>query len=95
MAIIRISKEDLVENHGLPYEGFDGVEVVENKITGTSRWSIHYKVVFKWTDGKFYSAKYRTGATESQDEQPWEYDDKVECTEVALVEKVVKVWEPV
>jgi len=61
---------------------------VHNTITGHSRlkywygWSIQHSIIFKWKDGKFYRAHYSTGATEMQDESPWEYYDEVECTEV-------------
>jgi len=85
----------LLKEHGLPYVGLDGVEVVENEIVDTSRWSIHYRLIFKWIDGKFYETSYRVGATENQDEHAWEYEEEVSCVEVAQVEKVVKVWEPV
>lgn len=75
------------------WEGVDGFKVVENEMFDTSRWSIHYKLVFEH-EGKFYETSYSRGATESQDEQPFEYDDDdIECNEVALVEKVIKVYE--
>lgn len=37
---------------------------------------------------------YSRGATESQDERPWEYEKTVKATLVREVEKTVKVWEP-
>jgi len=91
---IRISVDEL-KDYGLPYDGYDGVEVVEDTITHNSRWSIHHKIVFKWIDGKYYQAEYYVGATELQDEGPWEYRDYVTCTEVRKVPKVIEVWEPV
>lgn len=94
MATIDISKE-LLQEYGLPHWGQNGVQIVEDKIIDNSRWSIHHSLIFKWLDGKFYETSYRVGATESQDEQAWEYDETIPCTEVAQVEKVVKVWEPV
>lgn len=69
-------------------------EALERKIIGTGRWSIHYEIIFKYND-KFYRTTYQEGATEQQDESPWEYEPEVECTEVKQVEKLVKVWEPV
>jgi len=41
---------------------------------------------------KYYQAFYQVGATESQDERPWEYDDLVEITEVEQKEVMVKKW---
>jgi hypothetical protein len=37
-------------------------------------------------------ANYSVGATEMQDESPWENEEEVECTEVELVEQTIKVW---
>lgn len=62
-----------------------------DEITDTSRWSIHHRIIFPY-QGKFYEAHYSEGATEMQDESPWEYDDEVECDEVQLKEVTVKKW---
>jgi hypothetical protein len=73
----------------------DEFEVIEEKIADTSRWSVCYKMVFKY-DGKFYATSFRRGATEMQDESPYEYDgDEIECKEVAPVEKTIIVYEPI
>ncbi len=64
-----------------------GGEVVQDTITDKSRWSIHHRLVFKLEeDGLLYETDYSVGATESQDEQAWEYDDEVECHRVEAVE---------
>ncbi|MGG0757534.1 hypothetical protein [Brevibacillus laterosporus] len=94
MAKVNFRTEELRE-YGLPEEGYDGVEVILDQIVDQSRWSIYHDIIFKWTDGKYYSTGYSVGATECQDEAPWEYMDEVECTEVHQVEKIVKVWEAV
>jgi hypothetical protein len=65
---------------------------LEDNIVDTSRWSIYHKIIFEHED-KYYQTYYSEGATECQDESPWEYDDEIECTEVHQVDKVVKVWE--
>lgn len=92
----RFPKGELV-SLGLPYDdGVEGVTVLETVITGTSRWSIHKRVTFRLpgqSNDEAWQAKYSVGATESQDEGPWEYQDEVECTLVHLVEKTVKAWE--
>jgi hypothetical protein len=69
------------------------VEVMVNKTVDVGRWSVSYDYVFKY-EGKFYSAPYSVGATEMQDEGPWEYDDDpvtvviVEPVEVTVIEYV-------
>jgi hypothetical protein len=62
-----------------------------DEITDTSRWSVHHRIIFPY-QGRFYEAHYSEGATEIQDESPWEYDETVECTEVELKEVKVKKW---
>ena len=70
-----------------------GKAVIEDSITGTSRWSIHHYRIFEH-EGKFYETRYSTGATEMQDESPYENEpDEIECAEVRKVEKTVLAWE--
>lgn len=70
--------------HSVVGETVSGYTVVENELCDSSRWSLHYEMVFKnESDGKFYGTGYSSGATESQDESPYEYDeDEIECEEV-------------
>ena len=78
-------------------EGFDGYTLITNEMVDTSRWSIHYNLIFKFED-KFYQAPYSVGATESQDEGPWEYEGDeapIDCYEVEPVEKTVIVYKRV
>lgn len=51
--------------------------------------------LWRKNNGKFYQTTYSEGATEMQDERPWEYEDEVECEEVELREVKVKKWMPV
>lgn len=75
---------------------YDGYDVVLNEIYDTSRWSNHYTLVFKeLATDKFYQTDYREGATEQQDERPFEYEDEVVCTEVAPVEVMKIEYQPV
>lgn len=88
-------KSDLLD---LVYgEENDALERVAGDISGTGRWSIHHWMVFKDKGtGRFYQTRYSVGATESQDESPFEYDgDDIVCIEVRPVEKVVTVYEGV
>ena len=78
----------------LPYDGNDeeGVEVIEDTVTGNSRWSVQHRLIVKIKD-KFYETHYQVASTECQDEQPWEYDNKVVFEEVKMVAKTIDVWE--
>ena len=80
------SKEFLIEQVG---------EGVQSTIVEHSRWSVHYEEIFEH-EGKYYRTYYSVGATESQDEQPYEYDeDMIECQEVEQVKRYVSVWKDV
>lgn len=78
----------------MAYGESERLEVVEKAISDSSRWSICYSVVFKDNEtGKHYASYYSVGATECQDESPYEYDnDEIECEEVELKEVLVKQW---
>jgi len=57
-------------------------EVISSEIVETGRWHVLYYEVFKFED-KFYETSYRVGATEEQDEIPYEFEpDEIECNEV-------------
>ena len=83
------SKDYLVNELDLPWHN-----TIVNRIIDTTRWSIVHEIVFE-DQGKFYMTTYSEGATECQDERPWEYDDEIKCTEVELKEVKVKKWVPV
>jgi hypothetical protein len=83
------NKDYLMDELDLPYEN-----TIVNRIVNTTRWSIIHEIVFE-DNGKFYMTTYSEGATEYQDERPWEYDDEIKCTEVELKEVKVKKWIPV
>lgn len=85
---ITLHRDYLIEKLNLPDSA------IKETITGTSRWSIHYEIIFAY-DGKFWKTHYSVGATEMQDESPWEYQELVDCIEVQLVEKTIKTWQEV
>lgn len=61
-----------------------------------SRWSIEKEGVFLHKpSNKYYKFYWQVGATEMQDEQPFEYEDEVEPVEVELKEVIVQKWIPV
>lgn len=79
---------------GLVWKDHEEAEIVVNEIEDHSRWSIRYELVFKYKD-KYYTTYYCIGATEYQDEQPFEYEnDEIECTEVVPTIKQIIVYEP-
>lgn len=83
--IIKFKKDFLINKLNLPHSA------ILDEIVGNSRWSIQHKIIFEH-QGKFYRAYYSIGATEMQDESPWEYEDEVECVEVELKKVEVLKW---
>jgi hypothetical protein len=79
------------------WEDSESLELIEDNISDTGRWSVHHEMVFRDTeDGRFYRTHYSVGATEQQDEYPFEYDgDEISCVEVEPVEVKVISYEKV
>jgi hypothetical protein len=79
------------------WEDSELLELIKDDITDTGRWSVHHEMVFKDVEtGKFYLTNYSIGATEQQDERPFEYGpDEIECDEVAQVERTILVYEKI
>ncbi len=76
------------------YGDHEDFEEVLNEIVDNSRWAIQHRYVGqRISDGKYFQVYYQRGATESQDEQPFEYDKEVEFYEVFPAEKKVIVYE--
>jgi hypothetical protein len=83
---MKFKKEFLQE---VVWRDADNVKVMLDEITDTSRWSIHHWIVFEF-EGKFYGVSYSVGATESQDESPFQCDpDEIYVSEVRPVEKTI------
>lgn len=75
-------------------EGLDDL-LVHEEFIDSSRWSTHHMMIFKDED-KFYSAYFSRGATEQQEEAPFEYDeDEIKCSQVHEVEVLTKEWREV
>ena len=71
----------------------DDYDVISNKIINLSRWNVRREVIIKrLSDGKFFKENYSEGATEHQDEIPFEYSEP-EFTEVFLTTKTIQVYE--
>jgi len=74
---VKLPKETLLQ---ILDREHDTAEVISDEIVDSSRWSNHYELIFK-LDDKFYRTSYSVGATESQDEGPWEYEEgEIDCT---------------
>ena len=82
---MKFKTEFLREELDLPWSA------VEDSIIDQGRWSIYHKIIFEY-NGKHYKTHYSVGATELQEERPWEYKKEIECTEVELKEVTVKKW---
>lgn len=67
-------------------------KAIKDTIIDQTRWSIIHEIIFAY-DNKFWRTSYSKGATEMQDERPWEYEEEEDCTEVELVKKEFLVWE--
>ena len=64
----------------------DPYSVEANEYTGSGRWESHHLLVLKDKDGRYWSATYTQGLTESQDIGPFEWDgDEIEFTQVEKV----------
>lgn len=86
--VTKFPKEDLQDL--LDTKKFDGYERISDEIVDTSRWSIHHYMIFKY-EGNFYGVGYTRGATESQDEYPFEYEPSmVECDDL-IAQTVTKI----
>ena len=67
---------------------------VEDQIIDNERWTVTHEMIFQQiSTGKFYRSYFRRGATEYQDEGPYEYDgDIITCKEVVKKEVMVEQW---
>ncbi len=70
-----------------------GFNLVSTEIIDHQRWSVHSEaIVQRIADSKFFRTRYSQGATESQDERPFEFETPV-FTEVIPVQKTITVYE--
>jgi hypothetical protein len=86
-------KKEILQS--LAYEDVDPneFEIIYTKMNGNDRWSLNFEQVFKYK-GKFYKTYYSIGATETQDEKPYEFEnDEIELSEVFPIEKTIIVYE--
>jgi len=73
----------------LIYGDLDGYTVIKDKIVDHNRWSVIHKIIVQRnSDGKYFQDHYSVGATENQDEGPYEWDNP-SFTEVFPVETTI------
>ena len=82
---IGISKRVLIDELNLPDKA------IEDTIIDQDRWTLLHEIVFEY-NGKYYTTQYSKGATELQDESPWEFEDSIECYEVEQKEVTKIEW---
>lgn len=71
------------------WDGADGAKKLKDEMVSKDRWTVTHKLIFSHED-KCWLVYYRVGATEYQDEGPFDYDgENIECTEVEPFEKTV------
>jgi hypothetical protein len=68
-------------------------EVILDEIIDHRRWSVVHRVIFK-VGNRFLEGRYSRGATENQDEQPWEYGGDPKFTEVEPYQATVTLYRP-
>jgi hypothetical protein len=82
------------EGRRIIWSDTDEFKTINTEIVDTGRWSIHKEaIVQRFSDGKFFKTGFSVGATESQEERPFEYDSKAFFIEVVPVEKTIIVYE--
>lgn len=68
--------------------------IIKDEIVDNTRWSIVHDLVFRQiSTDKYYMTDYSVGATEEQDERPFQYAaEEIECDEVEPREKMVVTY---
>jgi hypothetical protein len=67
--------------------------VVETEQIGNSRWSLHYRaIVHRALDDKYFAVTYSKGATEQQEQRPFD-DEPPVFTQVFPTIKTITVYE--
>ena len=80
------------QGRAIIWEDNPNYKTISKTVVDNTRWSIiHDIVVQRVTDGKFFSSSYSTGATEQQDEAPYEYSEP-NFTEVFPEQQTITVY---
>lgn len=97
--LLELSSNDTTEGwneYGEEWEGIN-IKLIKERLVDTSRWSKIYTRIYQdLNTGKFYQTQFSVGATEQQDERPYEYDgDFIEFQEVKAVQKTITIYEAI
>lgn len=72
--------------------GDSEAKVIEDTLIDHRRWVVRHRMVFKYQD-KFYEVCYDVGATELQDEGPFEWEqDPITVKEVRPINVTTRAW---
>lgn len=83
------------QSREIVFEDSEDFTIIYDRIIGQTRWSVNHEIVIQHNKTKkYYLADYYIGATERNDEQPFEYSNP-NWVEVKPVEKVVICYDPV
>ena len=87
-------KVTVEEARNIAWDDSADFRMVEESVYDTSRWSIHKTGICEHIEtNKFYELSWSVGATESQDEGPFEYESgDIELYEVVQKEVTVTKW---
>jgi hypothetical protein len=95
----RTFTRDELDEIGVPHECgvFDGsAEELHDELYDTTRWTNVYEFVFRAPDdGKAYLVYYDVGATESVDQDLWNWENEIKAVEVEQVQVTKTEWKPV
>lgn len=83
------NREYLVEELELPHSA------KYQELVDITRWSAIYDIVFQDKDGSYWKTGVSLPATEMQYEEPWEFEDEVECERVKFGWIRKKEWIPI
>lgn len=66
------------EAQNIVNEDHEDFHVIKDDITSTGRWTIYKDAIVKRiSDGKLFKTSYSVGATESQDQYAYDYDEPI------------------
>ncbi len=88
--ILKLTPE---QGRDIVYEATNDFQEVRRKIIDHTDWSIVYSlVVQRKSDGKYFETQYSVGATEHQDEAPYNYASEALFEEVKPIEQTTIVY---
>lgn len=96
METMTFTRDELLNDLAVLDVPAEGVEVISDRLCDHSRWAVRHELIFRTPAqpaGEAWKVYYDVGATEQQDEQPWEHEEKIVATLVRATKKTITVWE--